>query len=115
MSGSVSLIDGHIDEVRICPICGKTFAPHHVQQKYCSLECAHEAKLRMDRQHKTEIRHRDNKPESEPVVLPRASVKSKPLGALSGDELLNYGAVQKKMNADALRVTVPNDGRINDA
>jgi hypothetical protein len=67
----------------------------------------------MDRRHKTEVRHRDKKPKPEPVVLPRASVKSKPFGVLSGDELLNYGTIQQEMNADLLRVRLPKDRRMN--
>ena len=105
MSGSVSLIDGHIDEVRICPICGKEFTTSfNRQQKYCCAECAKIAKKLKAKVYYKWYYLQHKMANSEPVLEPRATVKSRPLDTLSGEELLHYGRVQQGMNKDDFMV-----------
>ena len=107
MSGSVSLIDGHIDEVRICPICGKEFTPSfNRQQKYCCAECAKIAKKLKAKEYYKWYYLQHKMANSEPLLEPRVTVKSRPLDTLSGDELLHYSSVQQKMNANMFSVTI---------
>jgi hypothetical protein len=112
MSGSVSLIDGHIDEVFICPVCGKEFTPSfNRQQKYCCAECRKIAKKRKDREYYREYYREGRwlkKKKKEPVA-PHVQVKSRSLSSLSGEELLHYGQIQQGMNMDALRVHIPKE------
>jgi hypothetical protein len=108
MGGDVSLIDGHIDEVRICPICGKAFVPHQWQQKYCCSDCAKKAKKLKDIEHHKSYRMLGKRPKEEPLFEATVKVKSKPLNSMSGEELLSYGSVQQGMNAEELRVHIPN-------
>lgn len=110
MSGSVSLIDGRIDELQTCPVCGKEFTPSfNRQQKYCSAECGKIAKKQKDREY-YKAYYREGKtirkPKKDPVT-PRVQVKSRSLDTLSGDELLRYGTTQQSMNADILSVKIP--------
>lgn len=111
MSGSVSLIDGHIDEVQTCPVCGKEFTPHHISQIYCGVDCRKIAKKRKDREYYREYYREGRwlkKKKKEPIA-PHVQVKSRSLSSLRGEELLRYGQIQQEMNMDALRVHIPKE------
>jgi predicted nucleic acid-binding Zn ribbon protein len=108
MSGSVSLIDGHIDEVRICPICGKEFVPLQPwTQIYCCKECRELANRQKAKGRKRAYRYRYQRPVSEPKPVVQASGKR--LDSFSGEELLHYGQLQQERYRDNLRVYIPSN------
>ena len=37
---------------KVCPVCGKNFETHDKRQKYCSAECAKQAKLERNQKYK---------------------------------------------------------------
>lgn len=108
-------------ESKICPICGKSFvAKTKRPTMFCSEECRAERKRQLGKAYWDAYgKHKKRKRKPKPIeadfyvsneefeLNAKTRVKSRALDSLSGEELLNYGAVQQRMNADKLRVCVP--------
>ena len=81
--------------LKICPICGQTFEPHHYKEKYCSPACKREGHLGRMR----EVNNNKPKNRKQSTTLTEKNAQARSMG-------LTYGQMQAIKYAQEHRLEV---------